>query len=207
MNYGKAANSVARELGFPDQIAAEHPDWDEKKVKWAAKEQAQELIDRYFDKIPGAQEFIFGTYRRVADTKFVESYLGRRRWLLDIMDWEDQEYHRWEARKENRDLCWCAECKLSRDGDRQSVNTIIQGTAADVVMLAMIRCEQDPRLREMGCDMLLQIHDEIVFECPEEHVEEAKKIIQHHMQNPGIRLRVPLKAAPGSGDNWVTAKG
>lgn len=207
LNYGKAANSLARELGFIEVIAEENPDWDEKRVRFEAKEQAQSLIDSYFEKIPGAKEFIFGTYRKVADTKYVESYLGRRRWLPDIMDWNDQEIHRWDARKEGRDLCWCAECKLSRDGDRQSVNTIIQGTAADIVMLAMIRCDNDPRLQKLSCDLLLQVHDELVFECPEENVEEAKPIIQYHMQNPGIRLRVPLKAGPNHGDNWVEAKG
>jgi DNA polymerase-1 len=86
------------------------------------------------------------------------------------------------------------------------VNTIIQGTAADIVMCAMIKCYYDKRLRELGVKMLLQIHDEIVFECPAENTEEACRIIQENMENPGIKLRVPLKAAPGVGDNWVEAK-
>jgi len=206
MNYGKAANSIARELGFVDEFRDEHPDWNEWKVKGAAKQKAQDLIDRYFAGIPGAADFIFGTYRKVADTKYVESYLGRRRWLPDVMDWEDQEYHRWEARKEGRDLCWCSECKTSRDADRQSVNTIIQGSAADVIMMAMIRCDNDPRLKDMGVKMLLQVHDELMFEIPEEHIEDAAPIIQYHMEHPGLDLRVPLKAEPGIGDNWVEAK-
>jgi len=206
MNYGKAANSIARELGFVDEFRDEHPDWNEWKVKGAAKQKAQDLIDRYFAGIPGAADFIFGTYRKVADTKYVESYLGRRRWLPDVMDWEDQEYHRWEARKEGRDLCWCSECKTSRDADRQSVNTIIQGSAADVIMMAMIRCNNDPRLKDMGVKMLLQVHDELMFEIPEEHIEDAAPIIQYHMEHPGLDLRVPLKAEPGIGDNWVEAK-
>lgn len=206
LNYGKAKNSLAKELGFIDKLAAEHPEWDKKTVKIEAGNKAQDLINRYFERIPGASEFINGTYRKIADTKYVETYLGRRRHLPDIMDWQDQEHHRWEALKEGRELCWCAECKLSRDGDRQGPNTIIQGTAADICMCAMIRIENDQRLKELGYEMLLQIHDEIVGECPEENVEEAAEIVQYHMEHPWITLRVPLKAAPGIGDNWVEAK-
>lgn len=209
LNYGKAANSLARELGFFDRIAKEHSDWDDWTIRRAAKAEAQALIDIYFKRIPGAAKFIRGTYRIVADTKYVETFLGRRRWLRQIMDWDEKKLHMQEELERShgkRDLCWCNDCKSSRDGERRSVNTIIQGTAADIVMCAMIKCHFDRRLRELGVKMLLQIHDEIVFECPEENVDEACPIIQYNMENPGIKLRVPLKAEPGVGDNWVAAK-
>jgi len=209
LNYGKAANSLARELGFFERIEKEHPEWSDWDIRRTAKAEAQALIDTYFSKIPGAAKFIKGTYRRVADTKYVETFLGRRRWLRQIMEWsEKMEHIQRELSSSNgrRDLCWCNDCKSSRDGERRSVNTIIQGTAADIVMCAMIKCFFDERLRELGVKMLLQIHDELVFECPEENVEAACPIIQEDMEHPGINLRVPLKAAPGVGDNWVEAK-
>lgn len=209
LNYGKAANSLARELGFFEKQEKDHPDWDDWTIRRAAKAEAQSLIDIYFKRIPGAAKFIKGTYRKVADTKYVETFLGRRRWLRQIMDWDEKQEHIQEElnrTRGKRDLCWCNDCKSSRDGERRSVNTIIQGTAADIVMCAMIKCFYDKRLRRLGVKMLLQIHDEIVFECPEEHTEEACVIIQENMENPGIQLRVPLKAAPGVGDNWVEAK-
>jgi len=209
LNYGKAANSLARELGFFDRIEKEHPDWDDWTIRRTAKAEAQALIDTYFERIPGAAEFIKGTYRTVADTKYVETFLGRRRWLRQIMDWEEKQehiQHELNRSRGKRDLCWCNDCKASRDGERRSVNTIIQGTAADIVMCAMIKCFYDKRLRDLGVKMLLQIHDELVFECPEENVDAACPIIQEDMENPGLVLRVPLKAAPGVGDNWVEAK-
>jgi DNA polymerase-1 len=209
LNYGKAANSLARELGFHDKIRSEHPEWEAWKVNVEAKDTAQKLIDRYFKMIPGVCEFITGTYREVAYTKQVETFLGRRRWLRQVMDLNEKKIHMSEelARSAGkRDLCWCNECKTSREGERRSVNTIIQGTAADVVMCAMIKCHFDLRLREMDVKMLLQVHDELMFECPEEYAEEAMPIIQYNMEHPGIELRVPLKAAPGVGSNWVEAK-
>lgn len=206
LNYGKGPNRLAKELGMYDRIAAENPDWSEKQVKFAAQDEANSLIAKYFDRIPGAAQFIKGTHREVADTKYVESYLGRRRWLPDIMDWSDQQIHLHRAQQSNRSMCWCGECMLSRDAERQTVNTIIQGSAADVVMLAMTRCENDPDLQSLGVRQLLQIHDEIIFEVPEDCVEDALPIIQWNMENPGVDLNVPLRAEPGVGMNWIEAK-
>jgi DNA polymerase I-like protein with 3'-5' exonuclease and polymerase domains len=143
----------------------------------------------------------------VADTKYVESILGRRRLLPDIMDWSEQQLHEHQAHRRGRSACWCELCRKSRDAERQSVNTIIQGSAADVVMLAMIKCENDEDLQALGVKQQLQIHDEIVFEAPDESVEDALPIIQHHMEHPGLHLNVPLRAEPNVGRDWIEAKG
>lgn len=130
LNYGKHSNSLARELGFFDRIEKEHPDWSDWDIQRAAKAEAQELIDIYFSKIPGAAEFIKGTYRRVAHTKYVETFLGRRRWLRQIMDLDEKEAHqKYELQRSRgkRDTCWCNNCKASREGERRSANSIIQG--------------------------------------------------------------------------------
>lgn len=204
--YGKAARALGIDLGYPNEVRESYPEWSDAAVMRESTKMAQEKIDEFFEQIPGAYDFIQGTLRRVSDDKYTEGFLGRRRWFFDIMEWHDQELHREAARAKRRKLCWCQVCKLSRDGDRAAINHIIQGTAADIVMLAMIRCHQDPLLRKLGVKMLLQVHDELVFEVPKESTQEALPIIQHLMENPGLSLEVPLRAAPGVGQNWDEAK-
>lgn len=206
MVYGKGPNSIARDIGIADQVAEKHPEMTDKQVKYAAKDEAQALINTFFRKIPGAHKFIQRTYYEASKTKYVETYLGRRRWLYEIMDWDDKERHLERAKSKRRDLCWCDKCKTSRDGERKSVNSIIQGTAADVMQCAMIRSHFDPRLKELCTKMLLQVHDEAMWEVPADCVRDAIPLIQENLENPGIRLRVPFKAGPHSGRDWVQAK-
>jgi len=167
---------------------------------------AQDKIKEFFAGIPEAETFITDMTQQLARNKFVATILGRRRWFYDTMSLDDSEEHLERARAKRRKLCWCPKCKLSRDGERAGRNHKIQGTAADIVMIAMVRCSQDPELRRLGVHLLLQIHDELVFEAPDENVEEACPIIRYHMEHPGLPLRVPLRAPPGVGDNWDAAK-
>lgn len=204
--YGKAARSLGVQLGYEAGFRTQYPHLADRAISKMSTDRAQEVIDDFFSGLPEVQDFIHNTQRTVADTKYTETVLGRRRWFWDIMDWDDQVAHRLAAEKKHRRLCWCAQCKLSRDGDRAAVNHRIQGTAADITMLAMIKCHQDERLRELGVHMLLQVHDEVVFEVPDAHIEEASKIIQYHMEHPGLDLKVPLRAPPGTGQNWQEAK-
>lgn len=204
--YGKAARSLGVQLGYEAEFREQYPHLADRAISKMATERAQGVIDDFFDGLPEVQDFIHGTQRDVADTKYTETLLGRRRWFWDIMNWDDQVAHSLAAEKKGRKLCWCAQCKLSRDGDRAAVNHRIQGTAADITMLGMIKCHQDQRLKELGVHMLLQVHDELVFEIPNESVEEAAPIIQYHMEHPGLSLRVPLRAPPGTGNNWQEAK-
>tara|TARA_Y100001973_G_scaffold106807_1_gene188084 strand:- start:23216 stop:25090 length:1875 start_codon:yes stop_codon:yes gene_type:complete len=91
--------------------------------------------------------------------------------------------------------------------ERQAVNTPIQGSAADIVKKSMIKCAQDAYLNSLGCTLRLQIHDELVFNCPEENAVEAAEIIKDYMENPFVNpLRVPLPAEPVIVDNWKEAK-
>ena len=91
---------------------------------------------------------------------------------------------------------------------RQAVNSVIQGSAADITASAMIKIHRNPELRRLGLQMLLQVHDEIVSEVPEEHAQQASKIKQSLMENPldDVTLRVPLKAEPEIADSWGEAK-
>lgn len=214
--YGKGPKLLSTELKIPEKIAkkvtksvkARNPNADkeyiEKCIMWAAKDEAQNIIDKFFSRMPGAEKFIIHTHRRVADDKFVETIIGRRRWLRQVMDWDDQIRHAERAAAEGHNACWCGDCAESRAGDRRSVNTIIQGSAADVAQAAMIRCHYDPQMAD--ATMLFQVHDEISFEVPEEQAEEMAERIKYNMEHPGIELSVPLKVSPGIGDNWIESK-
>ena len=117
------------------------------------------------------------------------------------MDIEEQLEHEKFAWNNGDKACWCMRCRDSRAGDRRSVNTIIQGSAADVTMLGMLCCDADPDLS--AAHMLFQVHDEINFEVPEEIADECARRVQYHMEHPGVELQVPLKAEPAIGNNWV----
>jgi DNA polymerase I-like protein with 3'-5' exonuclease and polymerase domains len=125
--YGKAARRLGIDLGYDAEYREQYPELAERAIQSMSTEKAQKVIDTFFEQIPGVYDFIQGTLRRVADTKYTETFLGNRRWFWDIMDWDHQETHRAGARKQHRDLCWCSTCKLSRDGERAAVNHIIQG--------------------------------------------------------------------------------
>ena len=92
--------------------------------------------------------------------------------------------------------------------ERLSVNQPIQGSAGDIVINAQIKVAKCKRLKELGVKMILQIHDEILFECPEENLEEANKIIKEYMENPfgnEVKLNVPLEVDGGVGDSYQEA--
>jgi DNA polymerase-1 len=213
LNYGKAARKLAAELKIIDRVKADHPKWEQKTVDREAQRVAQTIIDKYFERIPGVAAFIQDTHRSVAERKYVETLSGRRRWLMEVMDLADSEKHKKEARRNaldsgwdpDRAACWCDDCRESRGGERKSVNTIIQGSAADIVQMAMVKMFDNPDL--LCVPMVLQVHDEVAFECPVEVLDEASACIKHDMENPGFDdLRVPLRVSPGVGDNWIEAK-
>jgi len=160
---------------------------------------AKDLINKYFMAFPGAKAFIDGTHQRCMETEYVQTLMGRFRRLPGInakggggVDGEDGGGIAAEAR-------------------RQAVNTIIQGTAADIAKQAMIVSEYDPVLNSIGAKLLLQIHDELIFEVEDdpEKVNTCKKRVQDIMEHPfgpDFELSVRLTAAAGSGYTWVDAK-
>jgi len=89
--------------------------------------------------------------------------------------------------------------------ERTAVNTPIQGTAADIIKIAMVRIWQMLNKKELSSKILLQVHDELVLECPEQEVAEAQKIVRHEMEN-AVVLKVPLRVDMGLGHNWMDMK-
>jgi DNA polymerase-1 len=182
LNYGEGPMKLGKTLGV-------------------SKDEAKRLMQQYFEPYPMVREFIDGVHKFILDHAMVETILGRPR-----------RFHEMHAIGEMLETCsrWhlpgTAKSNLAR-AERQSVNSVIQGSAADVAKMAMIKCEFDPDLRRLGADMLLQVHDELLFEVPEEHADEAEEIIIYNMEHPfGDDLLVPLDVDSGRGYSWSSAK-
>ncbi len=141
---------------------------------------AKRFIDAYFEKYSGVREFIDRTLEQTRRDQKVSTLFGRVRPIPDI-------------HSKNFNLRGFAE--------RTAVNTPLQGTAADLIKLAMIRIDAELRERKLGSKMLLQVHDELVFEVPETEVDNVKHLVTNLMENV-YQLKVPLKVDVGVGPNW-----
>jgi DNA polymerase I len=146
--------------------------------------EAQEFIDRYLERFPAVHQFMRDAIAQAEEHGYVSTLFGRRRQVPEI------RARNWQTRKL---------------GERLAVNTVIQGTAADIIKVAMVRCHQG--LRETGLDtrMILQIHDELLFEGPEGEVEEAAGIVCREMVG-AAELDPPLAVDAGWAPNWLDAK-
>jgi|WetSurSiteA1Bulk_404760.scaffolds.fasta_scaffold01885_2 DNA polymerase I len=177
LNYGEGARALAAKLRV-------------------SVERAKELIELYFKPYPSVQEHIEWTHKQ-ARTGIIETLLGRPRRFPELLHLGDYGYY--ELTKAERIV-------VSR-ADRQATNSEIQGSAADVARMAMLRCENDLDLKDLGVEMLLQIHDELIFEVPEENIKEAIPLIKEDMEHPlNFELDVPLQVDIGTGQSWYAAK-
>ena len=153
------------------------------------KEVAQCIIDKYFNTYSGVAKFIASQKKFAHRNGFVYTVLGRKRRLPDI---------------NSNDMGKSSYC------ERLSVNSAVQGTAGDITINAQIRVASEERLKELRCNMLIQVHDELVFECPEENLEEAIKIIKHDMEHPfgdsEDRMIKYLRADYDTGNSYQEAK-
>lgn len=150
-------------------------------------EEAVATIDKYMDTYPAVRAFFASAADDARRTGYAFTLMGRRRYLPDITNRDD--YTRFRA-------------------ERQASNMPIQGTAAEVCKMAMILIHEDYELRDKyGYMMCLQVHDEIVGECPDETVDICKARVREWMEHPfPTDIGVPLTAEIGSGDAWGTAK-
>ena len=141
------------------------------------------MIDDYFASFPAIRSFIDDSIAFARENGYVETLFGRRRYLPDI-----------NARN----------ASLRALAERNAVNAPIQGTSADIIKLAMIRV--DRRLSEAGLKsrMVLQIHDELLFDALEDEVDALKKIVVEEMEQV-IKLSVPLTVECSAGKNWLEA--
>jgi DNA polymerase-1 len=143
---------------------------------------AQSYIDNYFSRYSGVKEYFARLEHDVSSQGFVTTLFGRKRFASDIDS-------------SNRDQGFVL---------RAALNAPIQGTAADLIKLAMIRIDKRIRTEELPVAMLLQIHDELVFECPEDICESVMTLVRNEMENV-VQFSVPLVVDIGSGKNWQEA--
>lgn len=135
-----------------------------------SRKDAQRFIDKYFGLYSGVQRFMEDIVMTAREDGFVTTLLGRRRTVTDI-----------HAKNRNQ-----------RDfAERMAINTPIQGTAADIIKLAMIHCDDALKAKGLHAKMLLQIHDELVFELPKDELEETQKVVKKAMEG-AFELDVPL---------------
>ncbi len=144
---------------------------------------AQEYVDRYFSRYPGVKTYMDNTRALAHETGYVETLFGRRLYLPDI-----------NARNAQR----------RNAAERTAINAPMQGTAADIIKRAMITTDQ--WIRESGLDvqMIMQVHDELVFQVKQTQLDQVAPKIQHCMEQAG-ELSIPLVVGVGVGDNWDEA--
>ena len=151
-------------------------------------DEAQAMIDRYFERFPGIQRYIVSTLESVREKGYSETLFGRKTWFPRITSKNQAE---------------------RQGSERAAINAPIQGTSADIIKRAMARMM--PALAEAGLGhvrMLLQVHDELVFELPEKDVAAASSVIEKVMAEaaePSVKLDVPLGIEIGTGESWDAA--
>jgi DNA polymerase I len=148
------------------------------------KEEAQQFIDAYLERFPRVKAFIEQTIERAREEGHVTTLFGRIRRVPELRSRQFQ----------TRSL-----------GERLAVNMVIQGTAADIIKLAMVRARDQLRAAGLGTRLVLQIHDELLFEGPEDEVASAGEIIEREMA-AAFEMDPPLGVDVGAGDNWLEAK-
>ena len=146
-------------------------------------DEAQEFIDAYFASFPQIRDYLDRQVARAAAEGFTETILGRRRYIPELQ----------AANPRVRDM-----------GRRMALNAPIQGSAADVFKLGMIKVDEVLRGSDLECRMLLTVHDELVFEVSTKRVEEAAELVKREMEAAYV-LDVPLRADIGWGPNWAEA--
>jgi DNA polymerase-1 len=147
-------------------------------------DEAESFMKAYFQSYPQVQDYLNNTLKQAKQNKYVETLLGRIRRLHDSLDSEDSR-----ARSHAENI---------------AVNTPIQGTAADLIKKAMIQIDKRLKEESFQARMLLQVHDELVFEAPEDEVERLTDMIEKEMSQ-AIALDVPLVVEIGKGNNWSEA--
>lgn len=151
-------------------------------------DEAQAMIDTYFERFPGINQYISATLQSARETGYTQTLFGRKTWFERLKSSNQAE---------------------RQGSERAAINAPIQGTSADIIKRAMVR--MTPALTAAGLDqvkMLLQVHDELVFELPEGDVAAASTIIRETMANaaePAVKLSVPLDVDIGTGKSWDEA--
>lgn len=147
--------------------------------------EAKEIIDNYFIQYPGIKKYMDDTINFAREHGYVQTLKGRKRYLADINS---------------------ANQTVRGFAERNAINSPIQGTAADMIKLAMIKVHDAMKKTTLKSKMILQVHDELVFDVPVNEVEEMKQLVVRSMESAmPLPYDVPVNAEAGTGDNWLAA--
>ena len=164
--YGQGAFGLAENLGI-------------------SRTEAKTIIDNYKKEFPGITHYMESTIQFAKDKGYVETLMGRKRWLRDINS---------------------SNFTVRGFAERNAINSPIQGTAADMVKLAMIKVQAAIKKHNFKSKMILQVHDELIFDALKEEATELKKLILENMENAlPLPNNVPTVAEAGIGENWLVA--
>lgn len=162
--YGQGAFGLAENLGIP-------------------RAEAKQLIDNYFAQYSGIKSYMDSQVRFARENGYVQTLLGRKRWLKDI-------------NSGNQTVRGYAE--------RNAINAPIQGSSADMIKVAMINLHHEFKRLGLRSKMVLQVHDELVFDVYKPELETIRPVIEHHMKH-ALKLSVPVEVGMGVGANWLEA--
>jgi DNA polymerase-1 len=146
--------------------------------------EAKEFIDRYFERFPGVRRYLDEQIEIARERGYVETLTGRRRYIPEITS---------------------KNFNIRSFGERAATNAPIQGTAADLIKIAMIDIDRELRSTDSGARMLLQVHDELLFETPRGEADATLAMLREKMEG-AAELRVPLRVETGTGENWLECK-
>jgi DNA polymerase-1 len=162
--YGQSAFGLSQSLGIP-------------------RKEAAEIIENYFAQYPGIKNYMSETMQFARENGYVETIMGRRRYLRDINS---------------------ANATVRGFAERNAINAPIQGSAADMIKIAMIHIHQDMKDQKLESKMTMQVHDELVFDVYKPEVAQMRKIIEERMKT-AIKTNVPILVEIGEGNNWLEA--
>jgi DNA polymerase-1 len=151
--------------------------------------EAQKFVDAYFAGFPNIKQYIDDTKRKAKDIGYVETLLGRRRYFPILKT---------ETRDARTNI-------MQRTAEREAINHPIQGTAADIIKIAMINIHHELIKRKLKTKLILQVHDELILEAPKAEAEEVKDLVRELMEH-AFKLNPPLKVEVGMGLNWDEVK-
>jgi len=162
--YGQSAFGLSQNLNIP-------------------RKEAAEIIEQYFVQYPGIKRYMHDTMNFARENGYVETIMGRRRYLRDINS---------------------ANMTVRGFAERNAINAPIQGSAADLIKIAMINIHKDMKAQQLQSKMTMQVHDELVFDVLRTEIDPMKEIITHRMKT-AIQTQVPIEIEIGEGMNWLEA--
>ena len=146
--------------------------------------EASEILDAYFAAFPNVKQYMDDTIEEARTKGYTETLFGRRRQIAELNN---------------------PNFRIRQAGERQAMNAGIQGLAADIFKIALVRIDQSLAQANLKSAVILQVHDEVLVECPVSEKDQVNEIVLHEMKN-AASLKVPLEVNAAWGDSWASAK-